>query len=225
MLIRTGPLRPATYFEKQLKKSWSKTISHKVSPAVQFPHLARAGTGRTPGIWWQHLERQLARPSQPLHISDYFYDGQLNQRSGHQSFLQLFKSLCASVYSIVNKLAIIISCNKMNINGLLIFIKFLVFGSINFDNGMAQLSHQTQLLRLGLFLTFYFALRTSWNLTSPHPTNGPCPGFKSGLNLTSLWHEDKVGKFNIRDETFLFDNKKLDHDITVKRKPDKHTKV
>ena len=52
------------------------------------------------------------------------------------------------------------SCNKMNINGLLIFIKFLVFGSINFDNGTAQLSHQTQLLRFGFFLTFYFALRT-----------------------------------------------------------------
>ena len=62
------------------------------------------------------------------------------------------------------------SCNKMNINGLLIFIKFLVFGSINFDNGTAQLSHQTQLLRFGFFLTFYFAIRTnditSWDLTS-----------------------------------------------------------
>ena len=46
----------------------------------------------------------------------------------------------------------------MNINGLLIFIKFLVFGSINFDNGTAQLSHQTQLLKFVLFLTFYFAL-------------------------------------------------------------------
>ena len=68
------------------------------------------------------------------------------------------------------------SCNKMNINGLLIFIKFLVFGSINFDNGMVELSHQTQLFRFGFFLTFYFALRTNnitiWDIT-PHPSDEP----------------------------------------------------
>ena len=46
----------------------------------------------------------------------------------------------------------------MNINGLLIFIKFVVFGSINFDNGTLLLSHHAELLRLGLVLTFHFAL-------------------------------------------------------------------
>ena len=59
----------------------------------------------------------------------------------------------------------------MNINGLLIFIKFVVFGSINFDNGTLLLSHRTQLLRLGLVLTFHFVLSlTEIKIVTAQPT-------------------------------------------------------